>query len=107
MAADKTSTLGPEQRWLFLFSTSLTFFATEFIVDQTSVLNGRLQATAPECHNGKDDSCLDFTSAQFNGLYAGHFWFGAVGALATGFLVGKIGIYAASWVSAAFLLTGM
>lgn len=96
-----------ENRWRFLFFSSLAFFAAEIINEQISVLNARLQGTAEACHNGEDENCLRFTASEFNGLYVAHCWAGGLGALFTGFFVGRFGIWTASLVSAAALFVGM
>ncbi|XP_055357570.1 uncharacterized protein LOC129602552, partial [Paramacrobiotus metropolitanus] len=87
-------------------ATSITFLS-EFIVEQITILNGRLQGTADDCQNGNDPDCLHFSSVQFNGLFVAHFWAGGTAALLTGFFVGRFGVWIASIVSSVFLLVGM
>ncbi|XP_055342157.1 major facilitator superfamily domain-containing protein 1-like [Paramacrobiotus metropolitanus] len=93
------------KRWLFLAFASLTFFTTEIVEDQLSLQNGRLQGSVPACSNG-DDSCLNFTSTEFNGLYATGFWAGGLAATYSGFFIARYGIWIASLTCAAMLLIG-
>ncbi|XP_055335892.1 major facilitator superfamily domain-containing protein 1-like [Paramacrobiotus metropolitanus] len=95
-----------KERWVFLIFNGLHFFSTALFQDELSGLNGRLQGTVEDCHNGMDTTCLNFTASQFNGIYVSGFWMGCITSILTGFFVARFGVWVSSYWTGLCILFG-